>query len=344
MADQVLVFLSHTQGMRRHPEGESFLDGAERAVNAIDGAKALHMEFFPASDVDPAATSVKHLRRADIFLAIIGFDYGTPLRDDPSRSFTELEFDTATQLGMERLVFMLKPEAAGLQQLHAANVSAAQARFRKKLEDSGATVAYFNSVGDLKFRITQALNQSLAERRRKPPPGPTSGPTVPSAKTAGRFGCAAATLMLTLIAAIVFGVWTAVAGSFPPWEGQQACAEVEGRVIATSPESFGTFEDGAVLDIEIVNRRSQAVTIPASRNAVARGAGGRQYAPTDSLSDGSWFFDVEVQGRSSARVQLGIAGDGGSDTVTVEIPGVRGSNPLIRCRLVLPAVDVAFAG
>jgi hypothetical protein len=102
VTDQVLVFLSHTQGMRQYPEGESFLDGAERAVNAIEGAKAHHMEFFPASDLDPAATSVSHLRRADIFLAIIGFDYGSPLRDDPSRSFTELEFDTATELGMER--------------------------------------------------------------------------------------------------------------------------------------------------------------------------------------------------------------------------------------------------
>ncbi len=341
VADQVLVFLSHTQGMRQYPDGESFLDGAERAVNAIDGAKAHHMEFFPASDLDPAATSVSHLQRADIFLAIIGFDYGSPLRDDPSRSFTELEFDTATELGMERLVFLLKPEAAPLQLMHAANTSAAQARFRRKLEDSGATVAYFDSVGDLKFRITQALNQSLQQRRSQPP-----GHTVADVRAgaSGRSGCAGAIVLVLVFLAVGVGAWSALVGTFPPWQGTPECADVSGRVTSTSRANFGTFESGATLDIEIVNNRSVAVAIPAARDVIARGAGGRQYAPSDSLADQSWFFGLDVQADSVARVQLGLAGEGGSDTVTVQIPGVRGSGSPARCSITLAPVEVQFAG
>jgi hypothetical protein len=327
--------------MRQHPEGESFLDGAERAVNAIDGAKAHHMEFFPASGVDPATTSINHLRKADIFLAIIGFDYGSPLRDDPSRSFTELEFDTATGLGMERLVFLLKPEAAGLQGMHASNISAAQDRFRHKLENSGATVAYFDSPGDLKFRITQALNQSLQERKRKPRP---QIPATPAVRNAGKIGCAAVVALLIVFLAVAVGVWSVIAGSFPPWVGPGECTDVTARVTAVSPATFGPFDSGAALDIEISNQRPSAVAIPAARDVIARGASGSQYAPTESLSDGSWFFGLDVQPNSSARVQLGLSADDGSDTVTVEIPGVRGSAFLSRCRVTLPPVEVQFGG
>jgi hypothetical protein len=115
-------------------------------------------------------------------------------------------------------------------------------------------------------------------------------------------------------------------------------------VTSTSRATFGTFESGATLDIEIVNNRSVAVAIPAARDVIARGAGGRQYAPSDSLADQSWFFGLDVQADSVARVQLGLAAEGGSDTVTVQIPGVRGSGSPARCSITLTPVEVQFAG
>ncbi len=73
-------------------------------------------------------------------------------------------------------------------------------------------------------------------------------------------------------------------GAFPPWEGQKACADVSGRVTSAAPATFGIFESGAALDMEIVNNRSSATAIPAARDIIARGETGRQYAPSDSLA------------------------------------------------------------
>lgn len=95
MVQQTLVFISHTQSMRTHPAGQFFVDGAEEAVNSVDGAKAFHMRFFPAADEPPAAYSLRQLEKADVFLAVIGFDPGSRVLSD-GRSYTELEFDGAT--------------------------------------------------------------------------------------------------------------------------------------------------------------------------------------------------------------------------------------------------------
>ncbi len=100
----------------------------------------------------PADLCVSLVTRCDLYIGIIGTRYGSPVRDDPERSYTELEFDTATALGKRRLVFLIDETAvtaaanAGDRAAAAALPSgdpwaARQAVFRQRLLDSGCSTA-----------------------------------------------------------------------------------------------------------------------------------------------------------------------------------------------------------
>lgn len=49
-----------------------------------------------------------------MYVGVLGTRYGSPVRDRPQLSYTELELATATQAGLARLVFVLDTEAEGV--------------------------------------------------------------------------------------------------------------------------------------------------------------------------------------------------------------------------------------
>ena len=106
-----------------------------------------------------------------MYVGVLGTRYGSPVRDKPEVSYTELEFDTATEAGLDRLVFVLDTDAADvgipLSKLIDLEFGARQEAFRRRVQDSGLVTASFTDPATLGQLVERSLRE-LAER--SPPP------------------------------------------------------------------------------------------------------------------------------------------------------------------------------
>ena len=100
------VFVSHTSELAEFPAGMSYIGAVKAAISAC-GHVIVDMAEFPAADQPPAELCIGRVRSCDVYVGVLGIRYGSPVRDQPEVSYTELEFDTATEAGLDRLVFLL---------------------------------------------------------------------------------------------------------------------------------------------------------------------------------------------------------------------------------------------
>jgi tetratricopeptide (TPR) repeat protein len=164
------VFVSHTSELRDFPAGgKSYVAAVERAISAA-GHVIVDMADFPAASQPPAHVCEERVRGCDVYVGVLGTRYGTPVRGRPEVSYTELEFDSATGAGLDRLVFLLDTNAgdvgippSGLIDLQ---FGARQDAFRRRVQDSELTTQPFASPAELGRLVERSLRE-LADTRAR---------------------------------------------------------------------------------------------------------------------------------------------------------------------------------
>ncbi|MCH8041013.1 MAG: SUMF1/EgtB/PvdO family nonheme iron enzyme [Nitrospinae bacterium] len=163
MATHRRVFLSHTSEFTKFPEKKSFIDAAIAAVNRA-GCVPCDMGYFTARDEKPAQFCKERVREYEVYVGIIGLRYGSPVRDRPEVSYTELEFEAACEPKPKtRLVFFLDQHARVPVGVFSDNqFGNRQTKFRKRIHDAGVMCQSFSDVHELEKLIYQALIEGAA--------------------------------------------------------------------------------------------------------------------------------------------------------------------------------------
>jgi Domain of unknown function (DUF4062) len=162
------VFVSHTSELRSFPAGgKSYVAEVERAV-ADAGHVSVDMAGFPAADQPAARLCAERVRSCEVYVGVLGTRYGSPVRDQPEVSYTELEFDIATEAGLPRLVFLLDTAAADVGipvgELTDHAFGARQEAFRRRVQASGLVTGSFANPDQLGKLVERSLRELAAVR------------------------------------------------------------------------------------------------------------------------------------------------------------------------------------
>jgi tetratricopeptide (TPR) repeat protein len=136
------------------------------------------MKDFEAADLDAVRASLGKLDQAGVYVGVFALRYGF-VPSGLDRSVTEIEFDQATALKLERLCFLLDDSMLPTWPDDAVwrDQPDQVAAFKRKVQGSGLVTAPFTTPHDLQHRVFVALlrwmgRQGMLGPRQIPPPTP----------------------------------------------------------------------------------------------------------------------------------------------------------------------------
>jgi len=141
----------------------------EEAITAA-GHVIVDMAVFAASGQASSQVCAEMVRGCDVYVGVLGTRYGSPVRDKPEVSYTELEFHTAVEAGLDRLVFLLDTEADEVGIPASALIDREfgdrQDAFRRRVQDSGLLIRFFSNPDALGQLVERSLRDLARARRR----------------------------------------------------------------------------------------------------------------------------------------------------------------------------------
>ena len=130
------------------------------------------MAYFRRREMAAVPCVPRLVERADVFVLIAGFRYGSPVQDRPEMSYRSLEFEAAGESGLTRLVFVLSDEAEGPAGLFRdPRHGARQEGFRARLADSGVITEIVATPAELEAALLHALTALPRARSETAPVG-----------------------------------------------------------------------------------------------------------------------------------------------------------------------------
>jgi hypothetical protein len=144
------------------------MNAVERAISA-SGHVVVDMEDFPAADQPAAKLCAERVRSCDVYIGLLGTRYGALVRGMPEVSYTELEFNTATEAGLDRLVFVLDIDApqtgVPLSVLIDGSWTRQEGFRRRVMAEAGLATASFADPAALGQLVERSLRSLAASRR-----------------------------------------------------------------------------------------------------------------------------------------------------------------------------------
>jgi hypothetical protein len=180
------VFVSHTSDMNKYPTDRAFVRAALDAVRR-SGHTAISMDDFPVVSKVPASFCEEKVRECDVYIGVIGLRYGSLVAGDPrgaaapanvplvgqpkpdstdavvppgqtAVSYTELEFRTAVEKKIPRLLFLLDEDTPIPRKFTDRDLGPVDA-FRERLRNADVIVGFFRTADHLEAQVTLALSQ-----------------------------------------------------------------------------------------------------------------------------------------------------------------------------------------